>query len=519
MALEFSPNLLAGLTFEQREAVTSHARQMLVRATAGSGKTHVLTLRIQRRIQEGEVSADSVVAMTFTKKAGDELRQRLYRAGIRDVLAGTFHRVANKIVSGYREDHGLRPYTIEPSRHRTLTRVLDQMVADGVAIPDYQRNKIATELDWALAQGFLGASYVSAAKKMRREVPIPLAHFADVIDRYIATCRSRGVLDFDLLLMEATRLLETEPAVLASFRYRYQAIFVDESQDMNPLQFRMLQVMGGEDPDLFCVGDPNQSIYGFNGANPRLIDEILTTWPRTQVLDLTRNHRSTAHIVTVASTLLEDGAAAIEPAKDDGAVPIIRAYDTEADEADAVARWLSANHQNASPWKTMAVLSRTNAQLEVVAAALERHEIPFERRGADYSAIGDLNDSRQLAPERSDAVALSTIHRAKGLEFQHVAAVGWAEGLLPHYGATTADQLAEEQRLAYVALSRAETSLLITWSRETGNPKYPQRAPSRFLGPVSAAVDAIAVRERPASAATIASHVERMKAAARGESL
>ena len=156
---------------------------------------------------------------------------------------------------------------------------------------------------------------------MKRDSPLPPAQFAEVLDRYIGLCRSRGVVDFDLLLTEAIGLLRDEPDVLASFRYRNRSLYVDETQDMNPLQFSLLREMAGDDPDLFCVGDPNQSIYGFNGANPTLINDIIATWPDTVILDLTRNHRSTANIIAVANTLLEEGARGIEPAKDEGEVP------------------------------------------------------------------------------------------------------------------------------------------------------------------------------------------------------
>ena len=149
----------------------------------------------------------------------------------------------------------------------------------------------------------------------------------------------------------------------------------------------------------------------------------------------------------------------------------------------------------------MAVLARTNAQLELVAGFLDAANMPNERRGPEHSPASDLLAPEQSArrfdePER-DAVALSTIHRAKGLEFQHVATIGWAEGLLPNYNATTPEQFAEEQRLAYVALSRAEDSLLITWSRGRNDPRYPDRAPSRFLAPVEKVVNELERRNAP----------------------
>jgi len=499
----FSDDLLVGLTADQREAVTSAAPRLLVRATAGSGKTHVLTLRIQRRIALGDFEPDQVLAMTFTRKAGDELRHRLFRAGIRDIRAGTFHRAAMTIVNQFREDRSMKPLTIEPSRKRMMAPLVAQLREDGVGVEDHQIARLEQEIGWALSQGYNGAGYASNARRARREPPIKAAEMADIIDRYTGLCRSRGVLDFDLLLQEAITLLRTEPAVKASFRHRTKAIFVDETQDMNPLQFQLLQQMAGEDPDLFCVGDPNQSIYGFNGAAPQLLLEVVRTWPDTVVLDLSRNHRSTAAIVTVASTLLDPGTRAIEPATEGGDLPLIRRYDTDLDEAEHVAKWLVIQHRPGSPWKSMAVLARTNAQLEVIAEVLERQGIPFERRGFEHGPSSDLvgDDVTKREPDthQEDAVALSTIHRSKGLEFQHVVVIGMSEGTLPNYNATTEAQLSEERRLAYVALSRAERTLLLTWSRGLDNPRFGERLPSRFLQPVSAAIEALQAERAPAA--------------------
>jgi DNA helicase-2/ATP-dependent DNA helicase PcrA len=497
----FSDQLLIGLTPEQREAVMSPARRHLVRATAGSGKTHVLTLRIQRRVADEEVAPDQILAMTFTRKAGDELRRRLFRAGIRDVRAGTFHRAALNLVTQYREDHHLRPLTLEPNRRKLVTALAKQLRESGeLKLEDWQLPRLEQEIGWALSQGYNGAMYAKNARRLRRDAPLTPSQLADVLDRYVGLTRSRGQLDFDLLLSEAVTLLRDEPDVLASFRYRNRSLYVDETQDMNPLQFMLLRQMAGDDPDLFCVGDPNQSIYGFNGANPSLINELLATWPDTVVLDLTRNHRSTANIIAVANTLLEPGARGIMPAQDEGEVPLVRSYNTDEEEAEHVATWLAAKHQPGSPWRAMAVLARTNAQLEVVATYLDAAGIPNERRGPEHSPASDLlasEGSRRLEDDDRDAVALSTIHRAKGLEFQHVAAIGWAEGQLPNYNARSTDELAEEQRLAYVALSRAEQSLLITWSRGRNDPRYPDRVPSRFLAPIEQVVREIEARNAP----------------------
>ena len=220
-------------------------------------------------------------------------------------------------------------------------------------------------------------------------------------------------------------------------------------------------------------------------------------------MDLTRNHRSTRAIVTVANTLLEEGARGLVPAHDDGPVPVIRAYDTDLEEAEHVAKWLTIHHQPGSPWRSMGVLARTNAQLEVIATVLEDSGIPFERRGFEHGPSSDLNPEewkkRDVITEQADAVALSTIHRSKGLEFQHVVVIGFAEGQLPNYNATTEADLAEEKRLAYVAVSRAEESLVFTWSKALNDPRFGGRQPSRFLTPIQAAVDKLEAERAPAS--------------------
>jgi len=501
-ATAFTEELLVGLTPEQREAVMSPSRRLLVRATAGSGKTHVLTLRIQRRVTEGEMAAEQVLAMTFTRKAGEELRRRLWKSGVRDLRAGTFHRAALTLVTQYREDHDLKPLTLETNRRRLVSALANQLKkSGGVKLDDWQLPRIEQEIGWALSQGFDGSAYAKNARRLRRAAPLPPAQFADLLDRYVGFCASRGVVDFDLLLSEAARLLREESDLRAAFRHQTRSIYVDETQDMNPLQFQLLREMAGDDPDLFGVGDPNQSIYGFNGASPLVMVDIVTTWPDTVVLDLTRNHRSTEYIIDVADTLLEQGAAGIVPARPDGEVPLVRGYDTDEQEAEHVATWLAAKHREDSPWRSMAVLARTNAQLELIAGYLSAAGIPHERRGPEHSPASDLHLSpdvdRRVEEDTGDAVALSTIHRAKGLEFAHVAIIGWAEGQLPHYGATTPDELAEEQRLAYVALSRAEQSLLITWSRGRNDPRYPDRSPSRFLTGIERVVAEIEARNAP----------------------
>ena len=310
-------------------------------------------------------------------------------------------------------------------------------------LEDWQLPRLEQEIGWALSQGFQGPQYAKNAPTVEAR----RAAAARTVRRgprslHRSLPQSRACSTSICFSAKPSRCLRDEPDVLASFRYRNRSLYVDETQDMNPLQFMLLRQMAGDDPDLFCVGDPNQSIYGFNGANPSLINDIVATWPDTVILDLTRNHRSTANIIAVANTLLEEGARGIEPAKDDGDVPLVRGYDTDDEEArsrgDVARGEAPARVARGSQWRCSRARTRSSNSSS---SYLDAAGIPNERRGPEHSPASDLMapelPARRLEDNDRDAVALSTIHRAKGLEFQHVAAIGWAEGQLPNYNATT----------------------------------------------------------------------------------
>jgi superfamily I DNA/RNA helicase len=316
-----------------------------------------------------------------------------------------------------------------------------------------------------------------------------------VLDGYDRLCSKRGVLDFDGLLEEATRLLEHDKEVADAFHWRTRLFFVDELQDMNPAQFDFLAAMAGDDPDLFGVGDPNQSIYGWNGADANLLDQIATRWPPTRVLTLPRNHRSTEAIVRAATAALDEGPLDLVAATEGGELPRILAFEDAAAEAAGVAAWCRAMHGPAWWWHQTAVLARTNAALDGFAQACAAAGVPTIRLGAEQAPASDLEADlpRRWDPsDVPDAVVLSTIHRAKGLEWDSVAVTGLTEGSLPISSAATTAQLDEERRLLYVAMTRPESNLLCTWSSDGGT-----KARSRFLAPVAVALDKMAAERRP----------------------
>ena len=497
-----------GFTPEQLEAINAADRRVVVRAGAGAGKTRVLTARVARRVTDEGVDPGHVLVATFTRKAAGELGARLHRAGIEGVRAGTFHRAALELLREVRASRDQAPPVIASDRHRLFSMVAEELDLHLTA-PALAR--LESELSWAKARRLDASSYADGARRARRRPPASEDLVASVLEAYDRLCARRGVVDFDGLLDQAASLLEHDDEVRAAFRWRTRYLFVDELQDMNPAQFDLLCAMAGEDPDLFAVGDEHQSIYGWNGADANLVEVVATRWPPTRVLTLPRNHRSTDAIVRAATAALDRGPLDLVAATEGGAVPRVVEFDDERAEARAVAGWCRAMHGPGRSWRQIAVLARTNAALEPVVAACAAAGVPAIRLGAEQSPASDLEaaPSRRFdTPDAPDAVVLSTIHRAKGLEWDNVAVIGLQEGRLPLSSATSPEQLDEERRLLYVAMTRPESELLCTWCSEGGSAER-----SRFLGPVLRELEVLTAERRPLQGEPRARRIAELRAA------
>jgi DNA helicase-2/ATP-dependent DNA helicase PcrA len=497
-----------GFTPEQLEAIEATDRRIVVRAGAGAGKTRVLTERVLRRVSNEGIDPTHVLVATFTRKAAGELAARLARRHVEGVRTGTFHRAALELVRTTRQERNQPAPVIAADRHRLFVEVASELK---LTLPASGIARLEAEVSWAKSRRLSAATYPEGARKARRRPPAPVDQIVTVLHTYDLVCRRRGVLDFDGILEEATGLLEGDDDVRSAFRWRTRYLFVDELQDMNPAQFDLLVAMAGEDPDLFGVGDPNQSIYGWNGSDPQLLDQVAAHWPPTRVLSLPRNHRSTEPIVRAATAALDRGPVDLIAASGNGPVPELRRFQDADEEAAAVAAWCRSVRGPAHHWRQCAVLARTNAQLDAIATACERAGVPSMRLGSEHSPASDLEGDRGRrveADDTPDAVVLSTIHRAKGLEWDSVAVIGLQEGVLPISSAATDAQLDEERRLLYVAMTRPETRLLCTWNTEGG-----RTTRSRFLDPVAAVLDDMARERRPLEGEARTQRISELRAA------
>jgi DNA helicase-2/ATP-dependent DNA helicase PcrA len=559
----FGTDLLAGLTPAQLEAVTTPGQPLCILAGAGSGKTRVLTRRIAWRVAEGQALAAHVLALTFTRRAADELTSRLATLGVRDqVAAGTFHAFAYAQLRRRWADSGQRPPALLDRKTRILLRLLPARRSPSDPGPA----EVAAEIEWAQARMVSPAGYAEAVAAAGRKPPMPAPAVAAIYERYQQEKRRQHLVDFDDLLLECACALETDASFAATQRWRFRHLFVDEFQDVNPLQFRLLEAWRGEREDLCVVGDPRQAIYSWNGADPRYLTGFADRFPGATVVHLDDNHRSTPQVVAVANAVLDGiGGHALQAPGADGPLPTVTAYASDGEEARSVVRALR-RRGGPGRWSDLAVLARTHAQLVVFEDLLKAAAIPYRLRGAsaflDQPAVKEalaglrrrpgtplaaaLPDLDAAAAEAADggeraaevdvlarqareflvldrtgsvggfvawltarlareepatmgqAVDLATIHAAKGLEWPVVFLVGVEQGLLPIGHATSPETRSEERRLLYVAVTRAERELHLSWAeRRTFGSGTMSRSPSPWLADVEDALRRIEATGEP----------------------
>ncbi|MGH2949688.1 MAG: ATP-dependent helicase, partial [Solirubrobacteraceae bacterium] len=372
---------------EQREAVRQTDGPLLVIAGAGSGKTRVMTERTAHLIEQGIAHPGQILSITFTNKAAGEMRERLARrvgpelAGA--VTLGTFHALCARILRAHPGDSGRSArYSIydEGDSKRVLERYLTRA------------DKARIERDQVLAAISRAKNHLVARDRFLCATPDQLGGLVlhDDIKQIItsvwgqvdAELERSDALDFDDLIGFTVALLERLPDVLAGYRRRWRYLQVDEHQDTNPLQDRLLRLLAGENPNLMVVGDDQQAIYRFRSADVRNILRFDRDYPQARVVRLVRNYRSTPQIVNAANRLIAHNATgrpktmvAQAPA---GPEPMCRAHASE----EAEARWAAAAIARAGAHgiarSEIAVLARAKGVLTSIESALVAAEIPYQ---------------------------------------------------------------------------------------------------------------------------------------------
>ncbi|MDR2194230.1 MAG: UvrD-helicase domain-containing protein [Treponema sp.] len=498
---------------EQKEAIVYTGTRVLVVAGPGTGKTATLAARIDYLIQNGAES-DSILAITFTVKAAGELRERIAKTApasvASSVFAATFHALCTSILKEQAGQHTAR-----------FSNFKNFKIIDGDE-REHLLQEICKEAGGAIKARGLG-DYIDERKRLlllpHEQTPVgkPLfekmrlscrgeqsdaetpaagclthdAEFNAEKDRlygvYQDRLREEGAYDFDDLIIETVRLLTEYPPILAHYRKRFRFIFVDEYQDVNVAQYVLIRLLTSETTSLWVIGDPNQAIYAFRGADKRFIAGFKTDYPEAVLFRLTRSFRCAAPIIAAAGQLVGTD---IQGAAVPDAALFRSCYASEKAEAESIARNIAAliggtsffaldsgtaeGNIGSAAMEDCVVLVRTARLADPIAVALTDHGIPFK-------LIKEQDDTLGITVQ---GVRLMTIHASKGLGAEYVFIPAVEEGLLPFtlYGDTRDSHIEEERRLLYVAMTRAKRGLYLSWAKKRMfQNRIMENKPSRFL--------------------------------------
>ena len=536
-------NILAGLDADQRAAASIVHGPLLIVAGPGSGKTRTLTHRIAHLAAAAEAAPEACLAITFTRRAAAEMQQRLAAllpARAASIPIHTFHSLGLSILREHWNAAGLqRGFRVADDSARA------DMLAAAMNVTERKTRFLLQT--------------ISRAKRSRQAVT---GDSAAALAAYRQAMTLRNWVDFDDLVGLSLQLLEADPAIAASYRDRFRWISVDEFQDVDDQQYALVQLLAPPDGNLCVIGDPDQSIYGFRGADAACFDRFRRDYPLAAVAHLARNYRSTGTIVSAATQVIQPAAGDTPPSRivrdmlEQITIHVAPSADAEAEFVVHTIETLIGGHSFFSidsgrteggvpanlSFSDIAVLYRTDSQSKALSDALARSGMPYQRhsheRLTDRPGVrallqrlddrpGDIAGSLRAAADqppdgtdatecraallqllalaqscgddrarfdamlclateadcwdaRADRISLLTLHAAKGLEFPVVFIVGLEDGILPlrwREGAPEGE-LAEERRLFYVGMTRAEDRLFLTRAQ-----KRPWRGNVRSLPP------------------------------------
>lgn len=371
---------LHGLNPEQRAAVTLPHQSALILAGAGSGKTRVLTTRIAYLILSGQATPHGLLAVTFTNKAAKEMLARLAAMlpiNTRGMWVGTFHGLCNRLLRAHHREAGLPAlFQILDSADQlsAIKRLLKSLNIDEEKYPPKQ------------VQHFINASKEEGLRAADVEAYDPFTRkMQELFDEYDKQCQREGVVDFAELLLRSFELLSRDANLRQHYQSRFRHILVDEFQDTNRLQYRWLKLLAGPESAVFAVGDDDQSIYAFRGANVGNMHEFERDFAVQKLIKLEQNYRSHGNILDAANALIHhnDGRLGKNLWTSEGAGEPIRIFEASTDQEEAafIVDEAKALQREGVSLADIAILYRSNAQSRVLEHALFNAAMPYRVYG------------------------------------------------------------------------------------------------------------------------------------------
>lgn len=413
--------LLEGLTEPQRQAVTHVDGPLLIVAAAGSGKTRVITRRVAYLMSLG-IEPRSVLAITFTNKAAGEMKERISASSPRPIhdwgrldqqwpIICTFHSLCLRILKHYAADIGLPPnFSVYDSSDQAHL-IKDAIKALDIRMDNLTPGMIHGTISNAKNKLIDAEQYAQSAMDRYSQVVAP------VYRKYQSLLAGANALDFDDLLQRTVRMMQEHPAILAQLQERFKYILIDEYQDTNHAQYMLVHALAMKHHNICVVGDPDQSIYAWRGADIGNILDFERDYPDATVIRLEQNYRSTKTILAIAEHLIAHNRRRKEKRlwteNDGGERALLLLCRDEHDEAQAIAGELKRLHEGGIAWNQMAIFYRMNSLSRVMEDALRRGQVPYQiARGVEFynrKEIKDVLAYLRVIANPDDEVSLSRI--------------------------------------------------------------------------------------------------------------
>lgn len=421
MTTTTTEDLLSSLDPDQLKAVVFPPEPLAVMAGAGSGKTRVLTCRVANQILTGAVKPEQMFVSAFTKAAATEMRERLATmvGNEPDLVVGTFHSIMFRGLQQERYDKGLRK--LDVCQDGEKTRVIRDMCA--APSRDYP-TALNVEIDVSVVAGWIGTWKNALIHHDDEEIMLTVDEApyrsdmwaaAKAYPQYEEYLRRQNKIDFDDMLIKAYDLLVDDEAALERWGSKWSAFFVDEAQDTNIAQWKIIELLAppGGSPNITVVGDTRQALYAFRGAVPKHLDDFDKLYPGAARIDLTLNYRSTPQVVTRANRLVAPlGLPDQTHSRGEGPEAVVAFFDDQMDQGIQIARFTHEVRETGRKGGEVAVLIRTNAQSAQIEKSFVALNLPYWCKGGgffDRMEVGDMVAYLRLAHDRKNEPALRRI--------------------------------------------------------------------------------------------------------------
>ena len=456
----------------QQTAITLGTGPALISAGPGSGKTFVLIRRIRYLITHIGIPPGEILVLTFSKAAAEEMKHRFralmreesYKSDINQIYFGTFHALFYRILVSFNTN---RKYTIlsEKEEIKLMKAALEKCKCR------LTNTEFASELLGELSS-FKAKDYPLHKYTSKH---MDSGTFRRIVSEYERSKEESDYLDFDDILTKTRDYLYRNPEELKKIQKHFQYILIDEFQDINPIQYEVISMIADAHRNIFAVGDDDQSIYAFRGANPVIMQEFLRDYPECKHIVLSVNYRSGSNIVKKAGKLIKHNKNRIPKEIVSGnhfaGTVTLKHFRNEESEYRELAK--SILKVDRSEYPDSAIMLRTNRIPVTMLLALYENGIPLFCRENPKETAGpvniynvkvnnqDLNVLRNMNYRNESGIRIITMHSSKGLEYLNVWIPDVYEGNIPIRQAKTEDEIEEERRLFYVAVTRAKKCLTI----------------------------------------------------------